>query len=288
MYTLLFAWYGNIGDIVALYKREWNTDHAHLETSTQRKRQRGLSMLRLKIIAMVLLTLGTLNTAVVMPHIDMNNIGDLTLAILLDAVSWVAIPIFAWITVMGVHYSQHLWHYLGRVLLLAVLSEVPYDMATSHVWFDSTSNNPIWAVAVCIVVIAVLRSLDTRPVHDAYTGPVYQVSYGQSVGIRIVVCIAAVLWLIFGHFGMRAGIMNEGLVLLAMVIIFEILHRHENTMMYSAAVVGALAGLTPGLGVVVVHYHNDQLGYTKKAVGLGFYAYYVVHLVLFAVLAVLA
>lgn len=252
------------------------------------RKPRGLSMYQFKVTGLVFVILGTLNTALIMPHLDTKNMSDLTISVILDFVSWLAIPLYAWAVLMGVHHSAHLGRYLARVVLLAALSEVPYDMATTQKFLDWHNNNPVWAVAICIVVLTVMRAVEANPVRDSYSGPVYHLAPAEANVVRAVVILAAALWMFFGHFGMRLGMMNEGLVLLMFVVVFELLHRHENTMTYTAAMLGAFMGLTPGLGMAVVHYHNDQLGYRSPVTKYLFYVLYWAQLAILGAGAMLA
>jgi hypothetical protein len=131
--------------------------------------------------------------------------------------------------------------------VLAVVSEVPYDLATSGRPWDMSSQNPVFALLVSLVVLASLDHLRRRG------------TPGRA-GLGAAVCVAAVLWLLLLNVGLRLGVMPGGVVMLLLVLVFYALHRRENTMMAVAGVVGAVALLFPALGLAFVHFRNDTPG----------------------------
>lgn len=254
-------------------------------------RRRGLSVFKLKMIGLVLVMAGTMNTAMVtreIPNPRTADMGSLTVAILADAVSWMAIPIFAWLVVSGVHHSSSIGRYLLRVTLLAAASEVPYDLATSGKVWDMSSQNPVWSIVAAVILVWIYRMIDPNPPQDAYEGRHFTVSGTSLWMIRIFVALAAVLWMALFNVGLRLGLVNEGIILMVMVLVFELLHRHENTMMYTASILGALMFLTPGLGVMFLHFRNDELGYEHRWTATAFYIAYFVQLLLFGLFRLFA
>lgn len=257
------------------------------DTQTGR-RHKGLSVFSLKTIGLILVILGTLTTSLAMHDVTdvrKTDMGTLTVIVLCEAVSWIAIPIYAWLTVTGFHKTHHLGRYLLRVFLLALASEVPYDMATSRKFWDFSSQNPVWAVLVCLLLLLAFRMVDPDPPKDTYTGRTFRLGRGGVWVVRAVVVLAALLWVSLLHVGLRLGLVNEGVIMVAMVIIFELLHRKENTMMYTAAVIGALMFLTPSFGILFLHFRNGKLGYQHKNTGIGFYIAYFVQLLVLGTLS---
>lgn len=249
----------------------------------QRAQSKGLSVFRLKMIGFVLLAIGTLSSALVMrdiPDPGKASMGMLSIVVLCEAISWIAIPIYAWLTVTGFHKTASIGRYMLRVLILALACEVPYDMATSRSFWSMDSQNPVWAVLTALVVLSAFRLVDPNPPADSYKGTTLAVGQAGAWVIRIVVVLAAFLWISLLCIGLRLGRVNEGIVFLAMVIVFDLLHRRENTMMYTAALLGAVLFLTPAFGVIFLHFRSDRLGYTHKNTKWAFYiAYFVLLLV---------
>lgn len=48
----------------------------------------------------------------------------------------IAFPIYAWALVVGACWTRSMWKYVLRILLVGVISQVPYMLALSHGWAD--------------------------------------------------------------------------------------------------------------------------------------------------------
>lgn len=141
--------------------------------------------------------------------------------------SWFAIPIYAWLLVRGFRETHNRVAYGVQLLLLALICEVPYDLATSGKTFDFNSQNPVFGLFIAFVVLAALEWVAAR----------YQKA------MRVVLSV---------------GLMSIGSVTLGFVLIFTLMRSHENSMMFTAGLFGAVMMITPGVGVAFVHYYNGS------------------------------
>ena len=243
---------------------------------------RGLTNLRFKVIGLILVALSCVG-GFVFPqglqgfNADEVNMGDLTAAVLCEVFSWIAVPVYAWLLVEGYRHTRSVGRYLARLVVLALVAEVPYDLATSGQVVDFSSQNPVWALAVTLFVLWVIDAFVSRP-------------RAQRVLVAIVVTLFAVLWMLLGRVGVRQQLVNEGVLILALALIYRFMAARENTMMITAAMLSACFGIFPALGVALVHYHNGLPGYdreTKPWTSWMFYVLYPVMLLVFGLAAVL-
>ena len=211
-------------------------------------RARGLSNLWLKVAGLVLVLAAAVNTAVGVAGLPADhgavNLSRLTAVVLVEAVSWAALPIYAWLLYSGFVHTHSVARYASRLAVLAVVSEVPYDLATSGRAWDPSSQNPVFALLVALVVLWALDRVRRRPVPS------------------FLVCLAGVLWLVIFNVGLRLGVMPAGVVLLLFCVVFSTLHSRENTMMAVGGVLGAVAFVFPAAGVAVLHFRNETVGRT--------------------------
>ena len=230
-------------------------------------RARGLSNAQLKAVGLGFVVLASLGTAVVRKGMP-DDLADadltrLTVAVLLEALSWIAFPMYSWLLWSGYTHTRSVGRYGLRLAALAVVAEVPYDLATSGRAWDMSSQNPVFALVVGLIVLAALGHLRLGGTGRGGAG---------RIALGVAVVVAAILWLVLFNVGLRLGLMPGGVVMLAFVLLYSWLHRRENTMVLAGAVLGAVAGLTPALGLGFVHSRNETVGGARSK--YAFYAAY--------------
>jgi hypothetical protein len=208
----------------------------------------GLSDLWLRVAGLVLVTVSALSSAVVAKGLPADltqaDVSRLSAVVLLEAVSWIALPIYAWLLYSGFAHTRNVARYALRLAVLAVVAEVPYDLATSGRAWDPSSQNPVFALLVALIVLWAVDSL-----RKARRG-----------GLAFLVCLAGVAWLVLFNVGFRLGIFPAGVVLLLFCLVFYFLHARENTMMAVGGVLGAVALILPAIGMAVLHFRNETPG----------------------------
>ena len=86
-------------------------------------------------------------------------------ATLLPAQEWltcagrVAFPIFAFMAVEGYFHTRDLKKYLGRLLLFAVISEVPFDLMYGGTWFYPVHQNVIWTLLMGLLGVHLMETV---------------------------------------------------------------------------------------------------------------------------------
>ena len=86
-------------------------------------------------------------------------------ATLLPAQDWLtcagrlAFPIFAFMAVEGYFYTRNLKRYALRLLLFALLSEVPFDLMYGGTWFYPVHQNVIWTLLLGLLGIHLMETV---------------------------------------------------------------------------------------------------------------------------------
>ena len=103
-----------------------------------------------------------------------------TAAIILQVLEACAVPFFTFLLVEGFCHTSNFKNYLLRVLGVAVLSEVPYNLAVGGTWLVMDSRNPVFGMVLCLVMLYLFRY---------YSGKTF-----SRIAIKGVVLSAAVVW----------------------------------------------------------------------------------------------
>ncbi|WP_288703060.1 TraX family protein [uncultured Clostridium sp.] len=184
-------------------------------------------------------------------------------ATLLPAREWltcagrVAFPIFAFMAVEGYFHTRSFKKYILRMLLFAVLSEIPFDLMYGGTWFYPVHQNVLWTfllgllgvwlmeqvrkkgktwmyLLVCVLVVPAGLVLGTLCMVDYYGGGILTVFVFYFLHGRKWWCflgqLAALYWLnveLLGGlmypvqlFGMEFELCQQGLALLALIPIW--------------------------------------------------------------------
>lgn len=184
-------------------------------------------------------------------------------ATLLPAREWltcagrVAFPIFAFMAVEGYFHTRSFKKYILRMLLFAVLSEIPFDLMYGGTWFYPVHQNVLWTfllgllgvwlmeqvrkkgktwmyLLVCVLVVPAGLVLGTLCMVDYYGVGVLTVFVFYFLHGRKWWCflgqLAALYWLNVGQlgglmypvqlFGMEFELCQQGLALLALIPIW--------------------------------------------------------------------
>lgn len=68
----------------------------------------------------------------------------------LTCIGRLAFPIFAFLIVEGFFHTRDIKHYCLRLAILALISEIPYNLLCSSHVFDSTGQNVIWTFLLAL------------------------------------------------------------------------------------------------------------------------------------------
>lgn len=104
-------------------------------------------------------------------------------ATLLPAQEWltclgrIAFPIFAFMAVEGYFHTRNFKKYALRMLLFAVISEIPFDLMYGGTWFYPVHQNVIWTLLLGLLGIRLMEAVRKK----------------QKLWLYIVVCVLTVI-----------------------------------------------------------------------------------------------
>ena len=115
---------------------------------------------KLKYIAFASMLIDHFNKAIIYPNLDgglFNRISDL-----FDILGRIAFPIFIFLLIEGYFHTRNKYKYLGTLLLFGIISEVPFDMCTSAVFFEPNWNNIMFTLSFVLAIIWVIDVLKEK------------------------------------------------------------------------------------------------------------------------------
>lgn len=226
----------------------------------------------LKYLALVCMLIDHLSAVVLMPYWGIHFApSQLPLVLSLEGevrthalvcltlryIGRLAFPIFAFMIAEGMVHTHSRARYLSRLGILAVVSEVPFDLAHSGQLIDTTAQSTIVTLFLGALAILIVATL---PRH--YKG--VSLNIASLCVMLIVMALAQRLHIDYGAMGV------------AMVVALYLLRENR----LEACLVGAalaIAETTAVLAFVPLYYYNGARGRGMKYL---FYVFYPTHLAL--------
>jgi len=175
------------------------------------------------------------------------------------AVGILGVPIFAYLLMQGVEHSGNLGRYAFTVLLFAVISEVPYDLAMSGKAWDLSQQNSLWTVLIALLMMQLMKRFQGKGM-----GPLV---------LSLTFAVAGCCWAVFlrSRFG-------GGFVLICAILY---LLRERRGVSFALGALVSLIYATAILGFVPVALCSG----TRREMGKRKYVYYAFYPVMLAVFA---
>ncbi len=237
----------------------------------------GLSSFALHIIAMALMLCDHLWATVVPGQMWLTMVGRL------------AFPIFAFMIVEGYHHTGDYKKYLKRILIWAVITEIPFNLMSGSGVIYPFHQNVLWTFAIGLWTMRRLDSIRTKrsPLVAVilsallvfamfWVGQLTMVDY-HGYGVLMIL----VFYLFRGdrwyHYaGQLAGMVYINYFMMKGLMFPVELFGHTLEWKQQALAVLALP---------IIWCYRGRQGYHSKAIQIAFYAFYPVHLLILGLLS---
>lgn len=182
--------------------------------------------------------------------------GMVTLSLVLKAIESCAVPIFAFLMVEGYQHTSSYKNYLIRTVVLAILSEVLYNIVMGGALVDMSGRNPVWCVVLGLVVLGLFRYVDEKLKGNKF--------------IKIVMALAGLLW---------ASMLKieYGVFFMAMVLTMWVMRGKPQFRLFVGMGVAALCTvispfyLAATMGFMAIHFYNGEQSESGKLLNYGAY-----------------
>lgn len=119
---------------------------------TDKKSYQVLSASQLKYLAFISMLIDHVNNGLITPLLDGRG-PLLVVSNIFSILGRIAFPIFIFFIVEGYFKTKNRLKYLTRLLIFGIISEVPFDMFTSKVYYNPNWNNMVFTLALCLLTV---------------------------------------------------------------------------------------------------------------------------------------
>lgn len=180
-----------------------------------------------------------------------NGMVIATFALIFQLLEACAAPIFCFLLVEGFTHTTDFGGYLRRVLGLAVISELPYNFAVTGKLIDLGSRNPVFAMALGLVLLYFYKLYADRSLANFL--------------IKLCVTVAALVW------GTMLSIDGGVCCVIITAVLWAFRNKpvYRNIMGCTASVVCTLFSLfylAAPMSFLIIHFYNGEKGQRSRAV----------------------
>ena len=223
--------------------------------------------------AMIFLTVGIIGQGIIQNRLlHMNSVsGDellaamehspmvmplLTAALVCKVVETCAAPLFAFLLVEGFQRTRSFEKYLLRVGAVAVISELPYNLAYGGKLFELSSRNPVFGLFICMVMLFFYARYEDKGL--------------KNTAMKALITVAAFLWCLMLH-------IDQGICLVIMTAILWYARARSNgrsVLGFCGAMICTLFNMYyigSGLACIMLHRYNEERGEQNEKLNYAFY-----------------
>ena len=175
-----------------------------------------------------------------------------TIALILQAMETVAVPIFVFLLFEGFQHTSDWKKYVARVVGLAVLTEIPYDLAMNDKVVEFGSQNPVFGLVLCMILLYLFKRFEGRKL------------------ICMIMALAGILWAVMLK-------IDHGVPMMLMLCVMQVFRNKRMFMGFSGVAVAAMCmAISPfyivaPMGFLAIHFYNGEKGEGSRIVNYLFY-----------------
>lgn len=234
----------------------------------------------LKIFAGLIMLIQTIGITIVekgMIHLDRYTQAELSIAMaedphlmvlagvgsVMQLLGGLAVPVYAFLLVEGFMKTSNYSKYLLHILLFALISELPYDLAYGHKFVDFSSQNALFTMSICLLMLYFIKMLEKKE------------GFLSSAGIVIII-LCAIAWVTL----FRA---QFGLCMVGLTAVFYLFSSHH-VLKTVLGIVISLLYVTGPLSFYLLWFYNEERKETLPK--YSYYLFYPLHLLILGIFAV--
>ena len=175
-----------------------------------------------------------------------------TVSLVLQAMETVAVPIFVFLLFEGFQHTSDWKKYLTRLVGLALLTEIPYDLAMNGKVLEFGTQNPVIGLVLCFALLLLFRRFAGKKL------------------ICVMMALAGFVWALMLK-------VDHGIPMMLMICVMQLFRNKKIYMGFSGMAAAALCtGISPfylvaPMGFLAIHFYNGEKGNSSRLVNYLFY-----------------
>lgn len=187
---------------------------------------------------------------------DSTVMGIATVGLVCLILETCAAPMFSFLLVEGFQRTSNFEKYLLRIAGVALVSELPYNLALSGTLLDMNSRNPVFGLLICLLMLYFF---------NRYSGKGFKLT-----AMKALIFAAAFLWCLMLH-------IEQGICLVVMVGFLWLVREKSNIRAmcgFCSAMVCTLFDMFyigSCMSFILLHKYNEEKGEQNRVFNYAFY-----------------
>ena len=231
--------------------------------------KKGITGSTLKLIAVVTMFIDHIGAVILERMLSDNGMLLYRMYLLTRFIGRIAFPIFCFLLVEGFIYTSSRRKYALRLFAFAIISEIPFDLATRGTLTNFNSQNVYFTLFIGLLVMCGLEAAKNRFEHAGQ-----RTLYGAYVALAVAGCaLAYVLKTDYSWCGV-----------LAIVIMYYYKEEKQKSMFYGTIIliIQSVMEAFALINIIFIRKYNGERGLSLKYV---FYLFYPMHLLILYAIA---
>ena len=180
-----------------------------------------------------------------------------TASLVMQALETCAVPIFAFLLVVVFEKTKSRKKLFLNLLLTSAVSEIPYNLAMGGKLLDLTSRSPALAMVIGLLVLYFFQRYEEKSMQNAL--------------VKVIVCIAAILWCVMLK-------VEHGVALLVVtMVMWAFRNKGQRRIIFGAVAATACFMMSvfyifSAMGILPVHFYREEE--EQPELGIGMYLAY--------------
>ncbi|MBR3601490.1 MAG: conjugal transfer protein TraX [Lachnospiraceae bacterium] len=226
----------------------------------------SLSGSTLKIIALIIMLIDHIGAVIVVrtmstPGFDHDFWNSLYWP--LRYIGRLAFPIFCFLLVEGFCHTSDVKKYFFRMVLFALISEIPFDLAVTGNWVDFWFQNVFWELSVGILAMMALEHIEKK-----------EFTYVLQVVLRLTVIAVSAL-------GAEVMQLDYGMYGIISIVALYVFRKNKLSQLLVGAISFCWEQVAP-LAFLLIAFYNGKRG---RKIKYAFYIFYPAHLLILYIIA---
>ena len=138
--------------------------------TTALRKEPAVTGFTLKLLAIITMVIDHVGASIILHHPDVSypDSAIYHLYWVMRIIGRLSMPIFLFLIIEGIQHTSNKFKYGLRLLIFALISEVPYDLCFHNSIFYNKDQNVMFTLCICVIVLSLYVNITNLDINSKY------------------------------------------------------------------------------------------------------------------------